>query len=146
MNSISNRNGHSRTQRISLAAAGIFGAIAVALGAYHAHGLQTYLEETGLEPEVVTRRMENCEAAVRYQMYGALSLLGVGSLAATRAIRLWIPLGFISGTILFSGALCGIVFLNQRWLGMVAPLGGGTLILTWMCLAVAALRSSEATD
>lgn len=130
-----------RTQRFCLIAAGALGAIAVALGAFHAHGLEAYLEKTGMAPELVSKRMENCAAGVRYQMYGAITLLATGALSATSRVSLGIPIGFVVGTILFAGSLYGIVFLNKTWLGAVAPLGGGTLIGTWFWLAISAARS-----
>ena len=132
-----------RTQRFCLIAAGLLGAVAVALGAFHAHGLEAYLAETGMAPETVARRLENCEAGVRYQMFGALALLGVGALCSSRPVSMGIPIGFVVGTFLFSGSLYGIVFLGKTWLGAVAPIGGGTLIGTWFWLALSTWKQTQ---
>lgn len=135
--------GNDKTQRFCLIAAGLLGATAVALGAFHAHGMQTYLEQTGLETDLVMRRMDNCATGVRYQMFSALALLGVAALAATKPTGLLIPIGFVIGTLLFSGSLYGIVFLEKPWLGAVAPFGGGTLILAWLAVAISAISGHK---
>ena len=54
----------------------INGALAVALGAFGAHGLETMVEEGRLAAEM----LETFETAVRYQMYHALALVALGAL------------------------------------------------------------------
>ena len=126
------------TQRFCLVAAGLLGATAVALGAFHAHGLEGLLEGRGLSGELLERRMDNVESGVRYQMFHALALLGLAALAQETQSRLlaWIGAGFILGTFLFSGSLYAIVFTGQTWFGVVAPLGGLTLIVSWAALVL----------
>jgi uncharacterized membrane protein YgdD (TMEM256/DUF423 family) len=126
----------NNTQRFCLIAAGMLGATAIALGAYHAHGLESFLEHRGLSGDLLERRMDNIESGVRYQMYHALALLGLAALSQESQSRLlgWIATGFILGTILFSGSLYAIVFSGRTWFGMVAPLGGLTLIVSWAAL------------
>ena len=125
-------------QRFCLIAAGLLGATAIALGAYHAHGLESFLEGYGLPGDVLERRMDNVESGVRYQMYHALALLGLASLLKESHNRLlgWIAAGFVLGTFLFSGSLYAIVFTGQTWFGAVAPLGGLTLIVSWAALVL----------
>ena len=124
------------TQRFCLVAAGLLGATAVALGAFHAHGLESLLEGRGLSGELLQRRMDNVESGVRYQMFHALALLGLAALAQDTQSRLlgWIGAGFTLGTFLFSGSLYAIVFTGQTWFGVVAPLGGLMLIVSWAAL------------
>ena len=133
------------TQRFCLVAAGLLGATAVALGAFHAHGLEDVLEGRGLSGELIERRMDNVESGVRYQMFHALALLGLAALAQETQSRLlaWIGVGFILGTFLFSGSLYAIVFTGQTWFGMVAPLGGLTMIVSWAALALKKLQPTD---
>ena len=54
------------------------GALAVIVGAFGAHALPGWLSQQGLEAVVVARRLETLETGVRYHMYHALALLGLG--------------------------------------------------------------------
>jgi uncharacterized membrane protein YgdD (TMEM256/DUF423 family) len=81
--------------------------IAVALGAFAAHGLRQRLV-----PDMLTV----FEIGVRYQMYHALAL-------------------FVAGTLVFSGTLYLLAVSGQRWLGAVTPLGGLAFIAGWLLLA-----------
>jgi uncharacterized membrane protein YgdD (TMEM256/DUF423 family) len=113
------------------------GALAVACGAFGAHGLKSRVDE---------QQLANWETAARYQMYHALALLAVGFLAARR--RTWAieTAGFAMtiGTLIFSGCLYLIVLTGQRWLGMVVPFGGTLLIVGWIALAVTAVQTTDA--
>lgn len=107
--------------------------MAVALGAFGAHGLKSRL---------VPDMLATFEIGVRYQMYHALALLAV-AWASTRwpggAISLagWL---FVAGTIVFSGSLYLLSLTGQRWLGAVTPLGGACFLAGWLALAWGALR------
>jgi uncharacterized membrane protein YgdD (TMEM256/DUF423 family) len=107
--------------------------LAVALGAFAAHGLKNKL----------TPEMFNAfEVGVRYQMYHALALLAV-AWASTRwpgsAVNAagW---SFIAGTIIFSGSLYLLSLAGPRWLGAVTPIGGAAFLLGWLLLAWGAWR------
>src|SRR5690625_1405723 len=103
--------------------AALFGALAVALGAFGAHGLKSVTT-----PDVV----EIYETAVRYQFYHTFALLAVGIL------YIWFPgklislsgLFFIIGVVLFSGSLYLITFLKAAdkvispAIGVITPIGG----------------------
>lgn len=130
------------TQRLCLVAAGLLGATAIALGAFHAHGMAKMLEDAGLSGELLARRLDNIETGVRYQVLHALALLGIAALLQERPSRLlgWIAAGFVLGTLLFSGSLYAIVFTGQTWFGMVAPFGGLTLIVSWAAVAFANVK------
>jgi uncharacterized membrane protein YgdD (TMEM256/DUF423 family) len=102
--------------------------IGVALGAFAAHGLKTRL---GADMVAIF------ETGVRYQMYHALGLLGVGW-ACTRwpgwptTASGWL---FVAGTVVFSGSLYLLALSGTRWLGAITPLGGLAFLAGWLCLA-----------
>ena len=110
------------------------GGLAVAAGAFGAHGLRDHLDG---------RLFETFEIAVRYQMYHALALLAVAWVAGRRPGTPVRAAGvcFVGGTVIFSGSLYVISLGGPRWLGMVTPLGGVALLCGWLLLAVAAWRA-----
>ncbi|OGK97963.1 MAG: hypothetical protein A3I14_12975 [Candidatus Rokubacteria bacterium RIFCSPLOWO2_02_FULL_73_56] len=107
-------------------------ALAVALGAFAAHGLRG---------RVAPELLQTFETGARYHMYHALGLLAA-AWAATRwpggatTAAGWL---FVAGTVLFAGSLYLLVLTGQRWLGAVTPLGGAAFIAGWLALAWAAL-------
>jgi len=110
-------------------------AVAVAAGAFGAHGLKSML---GAD------RLAVWDTAARYQLIHALALVALGSLAARRhggplQAGGWL---FVAGTVLFSGSLYLLAVTGVRWLGAVTPLGGVAFIAGWLCLAWAAWRES----
>ena len=120
-------------ERVFFSLGAVSALVAVALGAFAAHGLKARLA-----PDLLAV----FETGVRYQMYHALALLG-----AAWAVGKW-PGGaasaggwlFVAGTLLFSGSLYALSLGGQRWLGPVTPLGGLAFLAGWACLAWAALR------
>ena len=131
--------------RIWIIVGGLAGAAGVMLGAYAAHGLEKQLLAMELDPSVVVHRMQNCEVAVRYQMYSSLALLGVGLLSVSRASRLLTAAGVLitAGTLLFSGGLYLIVFTGESVSWAIVPLGGMTLILGWLAIAASGLQKPQ---
>jgi uncharacterized membrane protein YgdD (TMEM256/DUF423 family) len=108
--------------------------LAVALGAFGAHGLQQ---------RVPADLLGIWETGARYQMYHALALLGVALVAAhLPASPLLSAAGwlFVAGIVLFSGSLYLMTVSGVRALGMVTPIGGVAFLAGWVCLAVAILR------
>jgi uncharacterized membrane protein YgdD (TMEM256/DUF423 family) len=122
-------------ERIFLILAAISGFLAVAFGAFGAHGLRERLA-----PDMLAV----FEVAVRYQMYHALALVGV-ALALPRwpssALQAagWC---FVAGTIVFSGSLYVLTLTGMRWLGAVTPIGGVAFLAGWGLLAWAAWRAA----
>ena len=105
--------------------------IAVALGAFGAHGLRA---------RIVPDMLATFEIGVRYQMYHALALLAVGAAAGRLpgggvAAAGWL---FVAGTVIFSGSLYVLALTGQRWLGAVTPVGGLAFLAGWAVLAWAA--------
>jgi uncharacterized membrane protein YgdD (TMEM256/DUF423 family) len=139
----------SRRHKIWLVTGALFGALAVICGAFGAHGLRSALQgnqlsaatDSAYEADSIERRLANWETAARYQMYHALALLAVGWLASQRcsiAIHLS-GTAMTFGTLIFSGCLYVLVLTGETWLGAVVPIGGGLMIVGWICLAYAAL-------
>ncbi|MCU0709263.1 MAG: DUF423 domain-containing protein [Pirellula sp.] len=133
------------TFRWLLLLAGISGAIAVGIGAIGAHSLPKQLEKRGLSPELITKKLEQCELGVRYQMYHALAILSIalwGRSAGARLLGIACVL-FLLGTLCFSGGLYSIVFADEIIHWSIVPIGGSTLILGWLCVAMSAIASSS---
>lgn len=108
-------------------------AVAVAAGAFGAHGLKG-----SLSPE----SLAIFETGARYQMYHALALLFTAWAASRWPGGAVTTAGwaFVAGTILFSGSLYLLALSGIRWLGAVTPLGGISFLVGWIALAVAAWR------
>lgn len=110
------------------------GGVAVALGAFGAHGLRARL---------AADLLAMFETGVRYQMYHALALLAVAwAVARWNGSALPVAAGwlFVAGTVLFSFSLYTLALTGVRWLGAITPLGGIAFVVGWICLALAAWR------
>ncbi|MCP4174207.1 MAG: DUF423 domain-containing protein [Fuerstiella sp.] len=142
---------------LSLAAA--LGFLAVLFGAFGAHVLSDsgYLERcyANLEPRNVSglqlppayKYLQDFHTGVRYHMWHALALFGVGLLMQHRPSRLLSTAAwcFFGGIVFFSGALyvlviCGPKFGGITW-GMIAPIGGTLQLVGWALLIAAVLRT-----
>jgi len=108
--------------------------LAVALGAFAAHGLRGRLT-----PDL----LEIFETGVRYHMYHALALLAVGWAAGRWPGALPSAAGwaFVAGIAIFSGSLYVLAVTGMRWLGAITPIGGVAFLAGWALLAAAALRA-----
>lgn len=113
--------------------AALLAALAVMAGAFGAHAL---------DGQVPPERLATFETAVRYHLYHALVLWGVGQVLARRNDRRMRIAGvlFGSGMLLFSGSLYALVLADLPWLGAVTPLGGLAFIGGWLVLAWAAWK------
>jgi len=118
----------------------LLGGLAVATGAFGAHGLKARFAADGALDATDEQRLANWETAARYQMYHALALMTVGLLAAREPSAFLNVAGasFTLGTIIFSGCLYALVLTGERRLGAIVPVGGGLLIAGWVSLAIAA--------
>ncbi len=101
--------------------------IAVAAGAFGAHGLKG---------RISSEMLQVFETAARYQMYHALGLLACAWLATRWPGPLAHVAGwaFIVGTLLFSVSLYLLALGGPRWLGAITPLGGLAFITGWACI------------
>lgn len=114
-----------------------FGATAVILGAFAAHGLKATLDDD---------QLRIFHTGVEYQFYHALAILIVGLVAVRIQSRLadWSAVLFIIGIVLFSGSLF-LLAINpaMTWIGIVTPFGGLSFIGGWICLIALSLRKPE---
>lgn len=113
--------------------------VAVALGAFGAHGLQGRLSEANLA---------TFDTAARYQMYHSLGLIAVGLFSRSSSSRLldlsaW---AFLVGILLFSGSLYALTLARVTGFGLLAPFGGLAFITGWGLLAAAAVQSGRKQD
>jgi uncharacterized membrane protein YgdD (TMEM256/DUF423 family) len=128
--------------RLWLVCGAMLGALAVACGAFGAHGLESHLKKDGSYGPDDVRLIEVWETAARYQMYHALALLAVGLVGVRRRSRAVFVAGaaMTLGTIIFSGCLYALVLSGQKWLGGIVPIGGALMIVGWIALTVAVSR------
>lgn len=112
----------------------LFAAIGVGLGAFGAHALKARLSPEDLAI---------FEVGVRYQMYHALALIGVGAVAMRLDSSLVKAAGwaFVLGILIFSGSLYALVGTGTRVLGAITPIGGVAFIAGWLMLTIAAFKS-----
>ncbi|MBY0322328.1 MAG: DUF423 domain-containing protein [Reyranella sp.] len=120
--------------------AALSGAIAVAVGAFAAHGLD-------LSTEAGRKAREWLQTGSQYQIIHALAIMGVVALARSAMLSSGLAVvaqcAFLLGCILFPGALYALAFGGPRWFGAVAPIGGAAFIIGWVSLAAAALMKSD---
>jgi len=115
----------------------ILGGLAVAIGAYGAHGGAKYMTaET-----VIT-----FGKAVKYQMHHALALLIVAlaylQFSKQKKLLTFAGYSFLAGILFFSGSLYIIVFGGIK-MGYITPLGGTFFVLGWLLLAFAAFKDKK---
>jgi uncharacterized membrane protein YgdD (TMEM256/DUF423 family) len=112
--------------------AGIFGGLAVILGAFGAHGLESILESNG--------RTETFETAVKYHFYHSLAILAVGiwqRLEQKNSFLQRAGILFAIGILIFSGSLYILSLTGITWLGAITPIGGVFFIIGWVFLIFA---------
>lgn len=127
-----------------LATAAVFGLLAIAIGAMGAHFLKESLDEN---------QLRQIETAARYQMYGALTLLGLGALAGKirKSFAKASHIFFTLGILFFSFSLYGIVacsVLNiklPKIVFLITPLGGLLLMVGWGTLLYYAIKNLYVT-
>ena len=123
--------------RTFLIAAGVLGFLAVAVGAFGAHGLERWLEGA----DDAARRLGWWKTGAQYHLAHALAV-GLAAWLATRApgpAATVAGVAFIAGIVLFSGSLYAMT-LGARGLGLVTPFGGLAFLIGWGAIVWAALR------
>jgi uncharacterized membrane protein YgdD (TMEM256/DUF423 family) len=128
-------------ERFFFAACGVNGFLAVALGAFGAHGLRSRLAPLADGAQ----RLGWWDTAAHYHIAHALALGLVAQLVARGAGTIAHVAGFcfLFGILLFSGSLYTMTLTGLRVLGAVTPLGGLGFLAGWVAVVIAALRLSR---
>ena len=103
--------------------AALLGLMAVALGAFGAHGLKDLLAQNGTA--------SIWEKAVFYHFIHAVMLFVLAERKPFAITAWW---SFFAGIILFSGSLYLLAITNLHWLGAVTPVGGLSFLIGWGAL------------
>ncbi len=109
--------------------------IAVALGAFGAHGL---------EDKLTPKYLEVWKTGVNYQMYHALGLFAVAMIAGqlpSSSLVSWAGWLMFAGIIFFSGSLYVLSLTNITVLGAITPIGGVAFLTAWVLVVIAATKS-----
>lgn len=106
-------------------------AIAVALGAFGAHGIKSMVD---------AQQLDWWHTATLYLFVHALGLLFVGILIrfnyATHTSAWLLQIGIV----IFAGSLYAMTLGAPRWFGAITPIGGVLMIAGWAWLAITAFR------
>ncbi|UMZ33128.1 DUF423 domain-containing protein [Priestia megaterium] len=108
--------------------------LAVALGAFGAHGLEGKISE---------KYLEVWKTGVQYQMFHAMGLFVIAFLlnkfpqSSLLTASGWI---MFAGIVLFSGSLYVLSTSGIKVLGAITPLGGVAFIVAWILIVVAAVK------
>jgi len=108
-------------------------AIAVALGAFGAHGLKNIASP---------QQLEWWHTATLYLLVHALGLLLVGLLIRLRYITQTTAWLLQIGIIIFAGSLYAMTLGAPLWFGAITPIGGVLMIAGWLCLALSAFKTN----
>lgn len=115
------------TPRNWLTLAALNGFLAVAFGAFAAHGVQ--------DPKAQDWLRTGSTYAFMHTMavFGCAILMQLGARRARLA-----PAFFLAGVAVFSGSLYAMALGAPRWLGAITPIGGVSFLIGWALLAWAA--------
>jgi uncharacterized membrane protein YgdD (TMEM256/DUF423 family) len=125
-------------ERIFVLAAGINGFLAVALGAFGAHGLKGRMAELADGAQ----RLAWWDTGSQYHITHALAL-GLAAYLAQRTgatSAMVAGYAFLVGILLFCGSLYVMTLTGTRALGAITPLGGLGFLVGWGAIVVAALQ------
>ncbi|HUR28228.1 MAG TPA: DUF423 domain-containing protein [Planctomycetota bacterium] len=105
--------------------------VAVALGAFGAHGLKARVD---------AEHLALWSTAVQYHALHALALFAFGIWRERVPGSGLAGFFFLSGIALFCGSLYGLALGGPGWLGPVTPLGGLAFLAGWATLGFQVLR------
>ena len=129
----------------------LFCGLSVALGAFAAHGLNSFFAEkyagktrevNGRTIPLAAKFLNDFKTGAEYQMYHGLALILTGLMLDRRpsrsaVIAAW---SFVIGTILFSGSLYLLTLTGVTKWGAVTPLGGVGFLVGWFFLTLVPLQ------
>ncbi|WML41696.1 DUF423 domain-containing protein [Neobacillus sp. OS1-2] len=109
--------------------------LAVALGAFGAHGLKDRLD---------AHYLEIWKTGVTYQMFHATGILIIGILlgkVGVSSLFSWSGWLMLAGIILFSGSLYLLSLTKVGVLGAITPIGGVCFLAAWVLIIVGAVKN-----
>ena len=112
-----------------LVTAGLLGGIAIALGAFGAHGLKDRLA-------LISDAAGWWQTATFYLLTHAVA---IGAISARSVWPAWL---WAVGSAIFAGTLYAMALGAPRWFGAITPIGGSFLIAGWVVLAWSARKES----
>lgn len=127
--------------KLFLSVGALMGALAVALGAFGAHGLKKIAT-----PETVA----TFQTGVQYQFYHAFALILTAIVfeKMPHSLLQWAGYCFLIGIILFSGSLYLMTAMKasgkvgMEGIGIITPFGGLFFIAGWLLFLLAVLKKS----
>ncbi|MEH7115829.1 DUF423 domain-containing protein [Neobacillus vireti] len=109
--------------------------LAVALGAFGAHGLKDRLD---------AHYLDIWKTGVTYQMFHATGILILGLLLGRvpmSSLFNWSGWLMLAGIVLFSGSLYLLSLTKVGILGAITPLGGVCFLAAWVLMIVGAVKN-----
>lgn len=109
--------------------------LAVALGAFGAHGLADKLEP---------KYLEIWKTGVNYQMFHALGILAVATILGKYeacSVFKWSVWLMLMGIILFSGSLYVLSLTKINIIGAITPIGGVCFLAAWLLVVIGAVKN-----
>lgn len=128
----------TRFSRLCIVVGALLGFLAVALGAFGAHGL-----EGRLSPD----RLAWFETGVDYHLAHALALILTGFVSRDRTPHRAVQVAgwaFALGVVVFSGSLYALALTGVTGLGLVTPFGGVAFLVGWIALMWGVAREDRA--
>lgn len=115
------------TRRNWMTLAAVSGFVAVAVGAFAAHGVS--------DPKA----QEWLRIGSTYGFMHTMATLACATFIQVGAVRArYAPAFFLSGVVVFSGSLYAMALGAPRWFGAITPIGGLLFLIGWAVLAWAA--------
>jgi uncharacterized membrane protein YgdD (TMEM256/DUF423 family) len=111
------------TSTLAARVAATMGLLAVALGAFGAHGLKDLLAQNGMA--------HVWETAAFYHFIHAVMLFVLTERKPFPSAAWW---SFLIGILLFSGSLYLLAATDVHWLGAITPFGGLSFLFGWAWL------------
>jgi uncharacterized membrane protein YgdD (TMEM256/DUF423 family) len=127
----------NQTIRSYLLLTTIWGFLAVAIGAFGAHGLKEIIG-----PE----RMPTFETGNKYHFYHTIVCLVVLIISRQNGFNKHLRLSFLFfniGIFLFSFSLYALAITGIRTLGIITPFGGVFFLIGWIFLGIGSFQSFE---
>lgn len=116
-----------------LAVGALIMALAIAMGAFGAHALQSVLSEKALN---------TYKTGQEYLIISGFSLLSLGFMDSFRPDKRFKTIAWTMGVgaVIFTGTLMLISLAGIRWAGAITPIGGALLIGSWLATAYVVLK------